>query len=125
MLAGTISQFAENVAVRPVKFLANTRKERLATKEQLLRSLGGGKLQIVDARSEKEFRGAEKMTNKRAGAIPGAKQLEWMDLIDKETHRFKAQGELRKLFSESGIDLDRPTATHCQSGGRAAVMAFA
>jgi thiosulfate/3-mercaptopyruvate sulfurtransferase len=110
--------------VVPVKFDAKPRAARLATKDQLVESLKGGKLQIVDARSEKEYCGVEKLRNKRGGAIPGAKQLEWSDLIDKETQRFKPMAELRKLFEETGISLDRPAATYCQSGGRAAVMAF-
>jgi thiosulfate/3-mercaptopyruvate sulfurtransferase len=105
-------------------FTAKPRADRLATKEQLLDSLKNGKLQIVDARSEKEFCGTEKLTNKRAGAIPGAKQLEWIDLLDQETQRFKPVADLKKLFEEAGIRLDQPTATHCQSGGRAAVMLF-
>ena len=107
-----------------VNFVAKPRAERLATKEQLLESLKNGKLQIVDARSENEFCGVEKLANKRAGAIPGAKHLEWVDLLDKDTHRFKSAAELRKLFAEAGVSLQRPTATHCQSGGRAAVMVF-
>ena len=107
-----------------VKSPFKARPDRLATKEQLLDSLKTGKLQIVDARSEKEFCGVEKLTNKRAGAIPGAKQLEWIDLLDTDTQRFKSAASLRQLFEDSGIALDRPTATHCQSGGRAAVMVF-
>jgi thiosulfate/3-mercaptopyruvate sulfurtransferase len=111
-----------------VEFTAKARPECLATKDQLLRSLRGDsgekQVQIVDARSEREFCGVEKMHNKRAGAIPGAKQLDWIDLIDKSTHRFKSPAELRQLFASAGIALDRPTATHCQSGGRASVMAF-
>ena len=109
----------------PTTFEAKARPDRLATKGQLLDSLKNGKLQIVDTRSEKEFCGVEKLTNKRAGSIPGAKHLEWIDLIDKETQRFKSAADLRKLFEQAGIALERPTATHCQSGGRAAVMAFA
>lgn len=111
-------------AVTPVAFKAVPAADRLATKDDLLKSLGGGKLQIVDARSEGEFCGIDAMKNKRAGAIPGAKQLEWIDLIDKDTHRFKSPEDLKKLFDGAGVKLDRPTATHCQSGGRAAVMAY-
>jgi thiosulfate/3-mercaptopyruvate sulfurtransferase len=107
-----------------VKFTAKPGGPRLATKDQLLRSLADGKLQIVDARSEKEFCGDEKMSNKRAGAIPGARHLEWIDLIDKETQCFKSPDDLRRLFKDAGIVLDQPTATYCQSGGRASVMAF-
>jgi thiosulfate/3-mercaptopyruvate sulfurtransferase len=98
-------------AAAPRSFEARARPERLATKEQLLASLKQGSLQIVDARSEQEHCGAQKLNNKRAGAIPGAKQLEWIDLIHKETDRFKSPAEMRKLFDQAGIALDRPAAT--------------
>lgn len=123
--AGKFPAEAAAPAFAPVAFEAKPRAERLATKEQLLKPLTAGGLQIVDARSETEFCGTEKLTNKRAGAIPGAKQLEWVDLIDKDTRRFKPAADLKKLFDDAGIDLTRPTATHCQSGGRSSVMAFA
>lgn len=97
---------------------------RLATKAQLLASLDGRTIQVVDARSEDEYCGIDALSNKRAGAIPGAKHLEWDDLIDEDTHQFKSASELKALFAQAGIELDRPTSTHCQSGGRAAVMAF-
>jgi thiosulfate/3-mercaptopyruvate sulfurtransferase len=108
----------------PAKFEAKPRTNRLATKEQLLAALKTGKLQIVDARSEKEFCGEEKLSNKRAGAIPGARQLEWIDLLEKDTQRFKSPSSLTRVFEQAGIALDRPSAAHCQSGGRAAVMVF-
>jgi thiosulfate/3-mercaptopyruvate sulfurtransferase len=108
-----------------VKFVPEARGERLATKEQLLESLKRGGLQLVDARSDGEFCGTDPRNNKRAGAVPGAKQLEWSDLLDEETHRFKPAAEMRDLFARAGIELDKPTATHCQSGGRSSVMAFA
>ena len=98
--------------------------KRLATQQQLLDSLAGSQLQIVDARSEDEHCGIAALSNRRAGAIPGARHLEWSDLINAETQRFKPAKELTKLFEQAGIDPTRPTATHCQSGGRAAVMAF-
>ena len=107
-----------------VEFTAQPQADRLATKGLILASLNDSSLQIVDARSEGEFCGTDKLKNKRAGAIPGAKHLEWIDLIDKETQRFKTAEQLRKLFADAEITLDRPTATYCQGGGRASVMAF-
>ncbi len=105
-------------------FVAVPIAKRLSTKQSLLDSLTKPGLQIVDTRSEGEFCGTEKMTNKRAGAIPGAKHLEWSDLLDKETQQFKPADQMRKLFGDAGINLDQPIATHCQGGGRASVMAF-
>jgi thiosulfate/3-mercaptopyruvate sulfurtransferase len=122
--AGLPIETGKPQAVVPKTFLAVAQTKRLATKEQLLDALKRESLQIVDARSQAEYCGIDKQTNKRAGAIPGAKQLEWSDLIDKKTQRFKTAEQLRTLFQEAGIVLNRPTATHCQSGGRASVMAF-
>jgi thiosulfate/3-mercaptopyruvate sulfurtransferase len=62
---------------------------------------------------------------KRGGAIPGAKHLEWSDLLDKKTQRFKSPAALSRLFKQAGIDPKKPAVTYCQSGGRASVMAFA
>ena len=90
----------------------------------MIDSLKDHSLQIVDARSDAEFTGADKHKNKRAGHVPTAKHLEWLDLIDQNTHRFKSSDQLAALFRQAGIVLDRPTATYCQSGGRAAVMVF-
>jgi thiosulfate/3-mercaptopyruvate sulfurtransferase len=107
-----------------VVFKATPRSNRLATMEQILDRLQGDNLQIVDARSQDEFCGINKRDNKRGGAIPEAKHLEWSNLIDQDTQRFKSPDQLRRLFDEAGIDLNRPTASHCNGGGRAAVMAF-
>lgn len=109
---------------KPVVFEAHAIPQRLTDKDQILELLGKEKLQVVDARSFAEFCGTEAGKNKREGAIPGAKHLEWSDLIDEETHRFKNPSAIRTLFEKAGIDPKRPTATHCQSGGRASVMAF-
>jgi thiosulfate/3-mercaptopyruvate sulfurtransferase len=71
---------------------------------------------IVDARSAKEV---------ADGKVPGAKPLEWTDLLDEKAQKFKPAPELIKLFDAQKIDLGQPCVTYCQGGGRAAVMAFA
>jgi thiosulfate/3-mercaptopyruvate sulfurtransferase len=97
--------------------------KRLAAKEQLLKELKGKRIQIADARSQKEHSGETKLA-KRGGAISGAIHLEWSDVLDKKTQRFKSPAELTKLFLQAGINLKKPTVCYCQSGGRAAVLAF-
>lgn len=109
---------------KAVDFQAEAQEARLADKDQLLKLLGSGKLQIVDTRSFAEFCGTATGNNQRGGAIPNAKHLEWNELIDDKTHRFKPPAEISKLFEKAGIDPQRPVATHCQSGGRASVMVF-
>jgi thiosulfate/3-mercaptopyruvate sulfurtransferase len=114
----------EIVPVLVKSWLDQNAKKHLATKEEIKEGLKKNDFQIVDARSTGEYCGT-KTTAKRNGSIPGAKHLEWSDLLDKKTHRFKNAAELRKLFRDAGIDLERPSITYCQSGGRASVMAFA
>jgi thiosulfate/3-mercaptopyruvate sulfurtransferase len=102
---------------------ASMEKERLATKDDLLKALKDKPPQIIDARSTGEYCGTQE-TAKHNGAIPGAVHLEWSDLLDKQTGRFKSADELTKLFKDAGIDPAEPAVTYCQSGGRASVMAF-
>ena len=114
----------EAPTVQPVKDLKLTAEPgRLATKDQLLDLLKGKPPQIVDARSEGEYCGTEE-TAKRNGSIPGAAHLEWSDTLDEKTGRFKSAEELSKLFEKAGVDPAKPAITYCQSGGRAAVLAF-
>jgi thiosulfate/3-mercaptopyruvate sulfurtransferase len=98
--------------------------QRLTVKRQLLQALKQKSVQIADARSTKEYCG-EANTAKRNGAIPTARHLDWNDLVDPKTQRFKSPAQLRRLIEGAGIDLDKPTVTYCQSGGRASVLAFA
>ncbi|HEY1067647.1 MAG TPA: sulfurtransferase [Pirellulales bacterium] len=109
----------------PAAFTAQPNRKLLATKDQVLASLANGSLQIVDARGPKEYHGEDKGKNKHGGAIPGAKHLEWSELIDEKTQRFKSAAQLRERLIQSHIALDYPTVTHCQSGARASVMMFA
>jgi thiosulfate/3-mercaptopyruvate sulfurtransferase len=97
--------------------------ERLATKRQLLDALKNRPPQIVDARSAGEYCGTED-TARRNGSIPGAVHLEWTDALDPKTKRFKSPGELQALINERHIDINKPVVTYCQSGGRAAALAF-
>jgi thiosulfate/3-mercaptopyruvate sulfurtransferase len=122
---GRVADAREPMELHPpteIKLAPN--KDRLATKQQVLRLVESKDRQIVDARSTGEFCG-ESNTAKRNGAMPGAVHLEWTELIDKTSQRFKPPAEMRKLFKDKGIDLRRPIVTHCQSGGRSSVMAFA
>jgi thiosulfate/3-mercaptopyruvate sulfurtransferase len=99
-------------------------EQHLATKEQIKDSLKDKLFQIVDARSEGEYCGEVK-TAKRAGAIPGAVNLEWKSVLDAKTQKIKSPVELEQVFKQAGIDLAKPAVAHCQSGGRSSVIVFA
>ena len=58
---------------------------------------------IWDVRSDGEWDGSNDRGNKRAGHIPGAVHLEWSNLMDPDTHRFKPAGDIQRTLAEAGI----------------------
>ena len=61
---------------------------------------------VWDTRTTAEYSGAVSR-NDRPGHVAGAVHLDWMDLMDRETHRFKPPGELRNLLENTGITADK------------------
>lgn len=121
--AANLPVMKEFLVRRPVEITLEPVAARLATKEQLKDAITAKAWQIVDARSADEFCG-KKETAKKSGAVPTALHLEWSDAVEKASGKFKSAEELTALFKKAGIDPKKPTATYCQSGGRAALMAF-
>ena len=74
---------------------------------------------IWDARSKAEYRGDKRINATKAGHIPGARHLEWTDLlISTDDWRLKKPAELQQLLSSKGIDADKEVITHCQTHRR-------
>ncbi|MFO0814402.1 MAG: rhodanese-like domain-containing protein [Gemmatales bacterium] len=105
-------------------FKPQTQGSRLATKKDVLQSLSTKSEGIVDARTIDEHLG-KKNLSKHGGCIPGAKNLDWEQLVDVKTSRFKTPAELKELFAQAKIDVAAPQIAHCQGGGRSSVMNFA
>ena len=61
---------------------------------------------IWDTRTTAEFSGAVSRNN-RAGHVAGAVHLDWMDLMDRSTRRFKPVEEMRQLLANAGITPDK------------------
>lgn len=105
------------VKAKPAEPVEWKPEARLAVMAEVVKLADGkGGVNVVDARSAKEV---------ADGKVPGAKPLDWIDLLDDKGQKFKPAGELLKLFDGQKIDLTKPCVTYCQGGGRAAVMAFA
>jgi thiosulfate/3-mercaptopyruvate sulfurtransferase len=81
--------------------------------------------QVVDARSPGRFRGEEPEPRPgvRPGHMPGSLNVHYAKLISRDGTLLGAP-ELRRIFSERGVDLDRPVVTSCGSGITAAIVAL-
>ncbi|WP_085879536.1 3-mercaptopyruvate sulfurtransferase [Roseisalinus antarcticus] len=85
-----------------------------------------GDWQIADARSPGRFTGeeAEPRPGMRTGHIPNSRNVHYRTLLA-DDGTMKRPAELRQVFTDAGIDLDRPVITTCGSGVTAAILSLA
>ena len=84
----------------------------IATTEELKSSYSQPKVAVWDVRGLEEYTGENARRNKRPGHIPGASHLEWLEMMDEETHTFKPAGEMRRLLEAKGITPDKEVVAH-------------
>lgn len=100
----------------PIKFDPN----QIVTVAKILQGLADDSVQIWDARSAQEHSG-EKVVAARGGRIPSAKNIDWLELMDRNNSlKLKPIGDIEQLLEQRGLKLDnqKTTITHCQSHHR-------
>ena len=109
------------------RFAAHFRPELVRDKEAIRANIVAAREQVVDARSAGRFDGTAEETwpGRRRGHIPGSRNLPFDRVTDPQTKQLKSAEELRQLFAEAGVALDRPVVTSCGSGVTACAVAFA
>jgi thiosulfate/3-mercaptopyruvate sulfurtransferase len=77
-----------------------------------------GSVTLLDARPTKEFTGEQLSEDvAKAGHIPGAKGLYWMDmLVSRQNPVLKPEAELRRMYSAVNAKADQPLVTYCRTG---------
>jgi thiosulfate/3-mercaptopyruvate sulfurtransferase len=115
-------------ATRPPRatFTAVPRPELIADAELLKAKFDDPGCQVLDARTDGEWDGTNDRGNARAGHVPGARHLEWLNFVAKDdSRRFLPADDIQQLLDEAGIERGKATITYCQGGIRAAHAAFA
>jgi len=111
-------------AVTPASFSADYQPGMVRSVEQMLSMIDhGGDRQIIDARGAGRFDGtaAEPRAGLRSGHMPGAFNLPYDRLVN-DDGSLRPADQLRTLFTEAGVNLDRPAVTSCGSGVSATVL---
>ncbi len=68
---------------------------------------------FLDVRSEGEWDGTNDRGNRRAGRIPGAVHLEWLNLVTSDRHQtIKPADELRSILEAVGATADKEIITY-------------
>jgi len=97
-------------------------REGVVDAEEILTQLVDAKTCVLDARSRDEYLGKD-VRAKHAGHIPGAVNLDWIELKDRNNPlRLKPENELQQMLEAIGITKEKNIITHCQSHHRSALM---
>jgi len=97
----------------------------IAEIDDIVPLLGSDQIGIWDARSEAEYRG-EKVLADRGGHIPGAVNIDWLELIDRDNNtRLIDLDGLQTRLNECGLTQDKLIVTHCQTHHRSGLTYLA
>lgn len=109
----------------PAEFHAVLDRGSVLFLEDMKSAVADEEIQVVDVRPADRFAGdvPEPREGVRAGHMPGAKNLPFLDLA--ENGRLKSPAALAAEFDKAGIDPAAPIVSSCGSGVTAAVLNFA
>ena len=88
----------------------------VASKEEVLKSLNNPESIIWDARSAEEYSGRQ-INAHRGGHIPGAINLDWLNVMDRDDN-CRIRDDVVELLERHGITPDKKVITHCQTHHR-------
>lgn len=93
----------------------------IAEQADVLAALGDERVIILDARTPEEYNG-DVSASTRAGHIPGARNLNWLDTIDRDNNlRYKSENKLNAMLAQLGIvDRKKEIIVYCQTHHRSA-----
>ena len=126
-LVAEVPAAAPAVSYRPTARRADMRVGR----DEVLAALGDGRTVILDARSPEEYAGTRvgapggpDVGAVRAGRIPGARHLYYLDLLDADKS-FKPAAEIAALVAARALGPQRDVIAYCRMSHRATVVHFA
>lgn len=107
------------------KFASRFDPAQVADLARMRKALAEGEAIVVDARPAARFTGEapEPRPGLKPGHMPGALNVPLGAVVENGT--LKSPEALRRLFAETGIDLQKPIITTCGSGVTSAALALA
>jgi len=98
---------------RKTTFSPKANPDLLCTLDYGMRNLDNPGVVYLDVRSDGEWEGTQNRGNKRAGRIPGAVHLEWLNFVEDNEHQtFKSAEELRRLLGNAGVRPEQEVVTY-------------
>ena len=99
--------FERAVINQDVIFTPNIDKSLIVEMEEVLAGCSLSEVVNWDTRTSGEYGGTVNRRDQRKGHVAGATHLEWSDLMNRDTHRFKSRQEMRFILDSHGITPDK------------------
>ncbi|HIG41300.1 MAG TPA: sulfurtransferase [Gammaproteobacteria bacterium] len=115
-LAAKLPTTTELPKISPSSVNVSINGKFIASKADVLHSLDNPNAVIWDARTPEEHTGA-KVVAARGGRIPGAVNLEWTEVMDRD-HQLRIHPDVVELLDSRGISAEKEIITHCQTHHR-------
>ena len=86
----------------------------IVTADNIIELLNDDNFIVWDARSSQEYSG-EKVLAARGGHIPGASNINWLDLMDRNNFlRLKPLATIQAMLADKNLTAEKTIVTHCQ-----------
>ena len=95
-----------------VRFTPNPDPSLIVSTEELTEALDKPGVAVWDVRTPEEYKGENVRHNRRPGHIPGVTHLEWLEMVDAETHILKPAQEMRRILESKGITPEKEVMAH-------------
>ncbi len=99
--------FDRAIINQDVIFTPNIDKSLIVEMEEVLAGCSLPEVVNWDTRTSGEYDGTVNRRDQRKGHVAGAAHLEWSDLMNRDTHRFKSRQEMRFILDSHGITPDK------------------
>lgn len=107
----------------PSQITIKVNSKSIARMQEVIRAIDDPEATIWDCRSKEEYEGTKAFAA-RAGHIPGAVNLDWLELID-DARDSKLIERLEEKLASHGITRDDDVITHCQTHHRSGLTYMA
>ena len=107
-----IEASAPTTPTNTTAFTPRVERPWLSTVDDLRAAYEGPDAVVWDIRSVEEYTGVTDRGNARRGHVPGARHLEWTNLVNASDHTFKDAGTMRGMLEEIGVTPDKTVYTY-------------
>ena len=99
-------------------YVVNINQDLIVTADNIIESLDDDNFIIWDARSSHEYHG-KKVLAARGGHIPGASNIDWLELMDRSNAlRLKPLETIQEMLDQKHLTSNKNIVTHCQTHHR-------